>query len=133
MDDILRKYRQVDYTMPKTTLAWCMYQAGVENFGKDGKPTELPFPAPGPGELLARVDAIGICFSDIKLRTQGSRHPRVLGRDLDANPVVPGHEVSITVVGVGDELKDKYHVGERYTVQADIYYNGVGMAYGYAL
>ena len=133
MGDVLKRYKAVDYELPKTVLAWQMYGAGLENFGKDGKPAELPFPSPGPDELLVRVDAIGICFSDIKLITQGSRHPRVFGRDLAANPVVPGHEVSITVVGAGENLKDKFRLGDRYVVQADVYYKGVNLAYGYAL
>ena len=133
MDDILKRYKEIDYTMPGSVLAWRMYQAGVENFGKDGKATELPFPSPGPDEILVRVDAIGICFSDIKLITQGDQHPRVLGRDLMAEPVVPGHEVSITVVRPGANLKDKFKPGDRYTVQADVYYKGRNLAYGYAL
>jgi L-sorbose 1-phosphate reductase len=133
VDDILKKYKQIDYRLPETVQAWQMYEAGVENFGKDGKSTELPFPSPGPDEILVRVDAIGICFSDIKLITQGDQHPRVLGRDLAANPVVPGHEVSITVVRAGTNLKDKYKPGDRYTVQADVYYKGRNLAYGYAL
>ncbi|MDO8587401.1 MAG: zinc-binding dehydrogenase [Armatimonadota bacterium] len=133
MDDILKRYKEMDYPMPQTVLAWQMYGAGLENFGKDGKPAELPFPSPGPDEILVRVDAIGICFSDLKLITQGSRHPRVLGRDLVANPVVPGHEVSITVVRAGENLKDKFKPGERYVVQADVYYKGRNLAYGYAL
>jgi len=27
---------------------------------------EVPVPAPGPGEVLARVRAAGICFSDVE-------------------------------------------------------------------
>lgn len=133
MTDVLKKYREADYTMPKTIQAWEMREAGVDNFGVDGQSTELPFPTPGPDELLVRVDAIGICFSDIKLITQGSQHMRVFGRDLAANPVVPGHEVSITVIGAGANAKDKFKVGDRYTVQADVYYKGANLAYGYAL
>ena len=133
MDDVLRRYKQLDYRLPATTLAWHMYEAGVENFGRDGKPTDLPFPVARRDEVVARVDAIGICFSDVKLITQGSAHPRVFGRDLKANPVTPGHEVSITIVSVGEDLKDKFRPGERYTVQADVYYKGVNLAYGYAL
>jgi L-sorbose 1-phosphate reductase len=133
VSDILKKYKEINYTMPDSVLAWRMYQAGVENFGKDGKSTELPFPTPGPDEILVRVDAIGICFSDIKLITQGDQHPRVFGRDLQAEPVVPGHEVSITVVRPGENLKGKFKPGDRYTVQADVYYKGRNLAYGYAL
>lgn len=133
MSDILKKYKELDYDLPGTVLAWRMYGAGLENFGKNGKPAELPFPIPKPDEIVVRVDAIGICFSDLKLITQGNKHPRVLDRDLTANPVTPGHEVSITVVEAGADLKEQFKPGDRFVVQADVYYKGRNLAYGYAL
>ena len=53
--------------------------------------------------------------------------------DMSQDPVVLGHEISLTVVGVGENLRDQYHVGDRFIVQADIYVNGVGYAYGYEI
>ena len=47
--------------------------------------------------------------------------------------MVLGHEVALTVVQVGANLQERFHVGERFIMQADIYYKGVGLAYGYAL
>ena len=44
-----------------------------------------------------------------------------------------GHEVSLTVVGVGANLRDRYRIGDRFIVQAEIYYKGVNWAYGYML
>ena len=44
-----------------------------------------------------------------------------------------GHEVSLTVVGIGENLRDEYEVGDRFIVQADIYVDGVGWAYGYEI
>ncbi len=44
-----------------------------------------------------------------------------------------GHEVSMTVVGVGENLRDQYRVGDRFIVQADIFVGGVGYAYGYEI
>ena len=44
-----------------------------------------------------------------------------------------GHEVSLTVVGVGANLADRYRIGDRFIVQAEIYYKGVNWAYGYML
>ncbi|MGC8861933.1 MAG: alcohol dehydrogenase catalytic domain-containing protein, partial [Armatimonadota bacterium] len=131
--DILSRYRTLDYTLPRTNLAWRMHEAGVENFGKRGEPDELPLRRPGPGELLVRIDAIGICFSDVKLITQGPAHPRITGRDLAKEPVIPGHEVSLTVVEVGENYKDRFKPGDRFIMQADIYFKGVNLAYGYAL
>jgi len=133
MADLLESYRNAQGARPRTSLAWEMYGAGLESFGKNGQPVEKDIPAIGPDELLVRSDAVGICFSDVKLITQGPNHPRITGRDLQKNPAIPGHEVSVTVIEVGANYKDKFHPGERYIVQADVYYKGVSMAYGYVL
>jgi threonine dehydrogenase-like Zn-dependent dehydrogenase len=133
VSDVLNKYRKMEFKLPETNLAWRMYEAGVDNFGKTGKPDVLPLIKPKADEVLVRVDAIGICFSDVKLITQGSTHPRVTGRDLIADPVIPGHEVSLSVVEAGENYKDKYAPGDRFIVQADVYFKGVNIAYGYAL
>jgi threonine dehydrogenase-like Zn-dependent dehydrogenase len=86
----------------------------------------------GPNELLIRHDACSVCFSDFKVLRAGQEHPRIY-RDMAADPVVLGHEVTLTVVGVGDDLHDAYDVGDRFIVQADIYIDGVGYAYGYEI
>lgn len=52
----------------------------------------LDLAAPGPGEVLVRVAAAGVCHSDWHLMTGATRH---------ATPVVPGHEGAGVVVGVG--------------------------------
>src|SRR5262249_34028246 len=44
-----------------------------------------------------------------------------------------GHEVSCTIVGIGENLQEKFHIGDRFIVQADVFYQGVSMAYGYAI
>lgn len=133
MSGKLDRYRSLQYELPEKNLAWRMYEAGVENFGKTGAPDELPLVKPKHDEVLVRVDTIGICFSDVKLITQGPSHARITGRDLAADPVTAGHEVSLTVVEAGDDYKDKYKPGDRFIVQADVYYKGVNLAYGYAL
>lgn len=130
MSDVLERYRKVDYELPEHNLRWALYGAGLENLGRDGKPVSVPMPEIGPDELLACVDAVGLCFSDIKLITQGPNHPRISGRDLANDPTVPGHEASLTIVRVGDNLKDRFHVGERYLIQADVFHKGVSMAFG---
>ena len=55
--------------------------------------------------MVARVDAVGICFSDAKLVRAGAAHARLRGRDLAAVPVTPGHEAALTVVGVGERRR----------------------------
>ncbi|MHB9023596.1 MAG: zinc-binding dehydrogenase [Armatimonadota bacterium] len=132
MTDILQKYRAVDYPLPSRQQSWFLYGVGLENLGKEGKPVEHDVPAPGPDELLVRCDANGLCFSDIKIINQGGSHVRIQ-RDLSVEPVIMGHESVITVVQVGENLQGQYEIGQRFVVQAEIYYHGKNMAYGYAL
>ena len=92
-----------------------------------------PRPEPGPDQILVRNDAAGLCFSDVKVIQMGAEHPRLTGRDLTANPLVPGHEASVTVVAVGAGLAGQYRVGQRFAVQPDIWCDGRSLPYGYAL
>lgn len=77
----------------------------------------VPVPVPGPGQLLARVDAAGICASLIKTIDQGSDHPYFYSQDLGAFPAILGDEGSVTLVRVGRALQDRYDVGDRFVVQ----------------
>lgn len=119
--------------MPKKMLCWPLFGTGFENLGRDHAPCEWDVPTPKADELLVKIDAIGLCFSDVKLIRAGEEHPRVISQDLSANPVIPGHEAVMTVVQAGADLGDQYPVGSRYIIQADIYVNGQGLAYGYAI
>lgn len=116
----------------KDNRLWPLFGAGLENMGVDNKYIEKPMPVYGPDELLVRHDACGLCFSDIKIIKLGEEHPRIY-RKMKDNPVVLGHEVSMTVVGVGQNLKNQYQPGDRFILQADIFVNGVGYAYGYEI
>ncbi len=131
--DPFADYKRVPETAPTETKRWHLYGAGLENVGKDGRPETVTLPEPGPHEILVRHDAVGICYSDIKIVNLGADHPRLVGRDLVKEPVVMGHEVALTVVKAGASVSDKFHVGERFIVQADVYYKGKNLAYGYAL
>jgi len=79
--------------------------------------TRAPVPRPGPGQLLARVDAAGICTSMLKLIEQGPAHNLVYGWDVSRWPLILGDEGAVTLVEVGEALQGAYHVGERYAVQ----------------
>ncbi len=132
MSDKLTEYQRADLPLPEMNRLWPLYGAGFEKLGHDGQPIYVPMPEYGPDELLVRHDAVGLCFSDIKVIRQGEDHPRIY-RDMQAEPVTLGHEVSLTVVGVGENLSDQYQVGDRFIVQADIFVGGVGYAYGYEI
>jgi D-arabinose 1-dehydrogenase-like Zn-dependent alcohol dehydrogenase len=130
--DKVTDYRRADAPLPERNRLWPLYGAGFENLGRDGHPIELPMPQLGPDELLVRHDAVGLCFSDIKIIRLGEDHPRIY-RNMEENPVVQGHEVSMTVVGVGEDLRGQYQVGDRFIIQADIFVDGTGYAYGYEI
>lgn len=95
--------------------------------------TQKPVIKPGPHQVLVKVEAVGLCFSDLKLLKQFSGHPRKseVTRGLSAGilreipsyapgdkPTVPGHEVVCRIVEVGPEVS-RHRVGERCLVQTD--------------
>ncbi len=131
-DEKLEQYRKAPAPGSATNRLWPLYGAGWENLGKEGGAMDLPLPQPGPDELLVRHDAVGICFSDIKVIRAGENHPRI-HRSMKEEPVVLGHEVALTVVEAGENLREHYKPGDRYIVQADIYIGGKPYAYGYEL
>ncbi|NTW00365.1 MAG: alcohol dehydrogenase catalytic domain-containing protein, partial [Oscillochloris sp.] len=110
-----------------------MYGPGVEQIGRAGAPEQVPVPSPGPDQLLVRVDAVGMCFSDVKLIQQGGKHPKLYNRDLANDPTRLGHEAALTVVQVGADLASQFHPGQRLAIQPDIYVNGRSTAYGYTI
>jgi len=129
----LKEYRAAEEPLPREYQAWQIFGSGFENVGKDGKPVTLPLREPADNEVMLRVDALGLCQSDIKIISQGSKHARLRGRDLATEPTVLGHECAATVVKVGKNWENKFKPGERFIVQADIYYKGIGYAFGYLI
>jgi L-iditol 2-dehydrogenase len=65
--------------------------------------TELPKPEPGPGEIVLRTAAAGLCHSDVRVY-KGEKYAR--------QGVVPGHEISGIVDSVGDGVRD-ISIGDR--------------------
>ena len=129
----MKQYRSGQQKIPAAMKAWQVFGAGLENLGREGQPVEIEVPRPGPRELLARVDAASLCFSDVKILRLGGEHPRLHGRDLAADPIIPGHEAALTIVEVGSDIADRFSIGDRFAVQADIFYQGVNLAFGYML
>lgn len=88
---------------------------------------------PGRHQILCRVEAVGLCFSDLKLLKQFSSHVRksriVSGIDLDVlkeipsyvpgqAPTVPGHEAVVRIAAIGPGVED-FEPGQRFLVQTD--------------
>jgi alcohol dehydrogenase, propanol-preferring len=71
---------------------------------------EVPVPAPGPGEVLVRIRACGICASDLHVVVGITPH----GPEL---PQVLGHEPAGEVAAVGDGVVD-WQDGDRVALVA---------------
>jgi threonine dehydrogenase-like Zn-dependent dehydrogenase len=93
--------------------ALVMERVGFEHLGI----RKIPTPRPGPRQMLARVDAAGICTSLLKLVEQGPDHKLMHGWDIGRWPAVLGDEGCVTLVEVGASLRRKFKPGGRYVIQ----------------
>lgn len=68
---------------------------------------EFDQPQPGPGEILVRVHACGVCRTDLHLLDGDVEIPKP--------PIVPGHQIVGTVIGRGEETgaDDALQIGAR--------------------
>jgi (R,R)-butanediol dehydrogenase/meso-butanediol dehydrogenase/diacetyl reductase len=80
--------------------------------GRPLKIDEIPDPVPGPGDLVLRVMACGICGSDLHLSDVSGTGGGV--RPLPAGAVM-GHEFAGEVVDAGREVRDVWKIGARAT------------------
>lgn len=67
--------------------------------------TRVPIPTPGPGEVLIRVEAAGLCHTDLDI---------LAGRYAAEFPRIPGHEFAGTIVHADPALSSR--IGERVAV-----------------
>lgn len=112
--DAYSKFADVEnYKIPETMEAIIACGKGFENL----KVAQVPIPEINADQILARVDAAGVCTSILKLVDQGPDHTFIRGWDMEKNPVILGDEGAITLVKIGDNLKDKYQTGQRFAIQ----------------
>ena len=76
----------------------------LEAPGRPLRATDLPVPTPGPGQLLLRVGACGVCRTDLHVADGELTRPVL--------PLVMGHEIAGTVVATG-EGAGRHRVGDR--------------------
>lgn len=100
-------------TVPEVMWALRLHGPGTENLRLE----QVPTPHPGPGQLLARVDACITCASDNKIIDQGGEHTLMYGWDLTRYPVPIGHEGCVTAVDAGRDVPQRYQPGARFAIQ----------------
>ncbi|MGQ9681705.1 MAG: alcohol dehydrogenase catalytic domain-containing protein [Anaerolineae bacterium] len=86
-----------------------MMQAVVCHAPEDYRLEQVPVPRIGPGEVLVRVKAAGVCASDVKTFVGAQRIWG--GPDFPAYlkaPVIPGHEFVGEVVALGEGAAEQY-------------------------
>ncbi len=81
-----------------------MHAMTFERLGAPLRLVELPVPAPAAGEILLRVEACGVCRTDLHL-IDGELPDPVL-------PMIPGHEIVGRVVATGSNV-ESFRVGQR--------------------
>jgi len=81
-----------------------MKAAQISSAGGDWEMVERDIPQPGAGEVRVKVDACGVCHSDVLVKDglwPGLQYPRV-----------PGHEVAGRVDALGDNVTS-WSIGHR--------------------
>jgi 2-desacetyl-2-hydroxyethyl bacteriochlorophyllide A dehydrogenase len=74
---------------------------------------ELPDPAPGPGQIVVKVDCCGVCGTDLHIM-DGEFPPTPY-------PITPGHEFAGTVAAVGRDVLFDLPPGARVAVDPSLY------------
>lgn len=77
--------------------AWVLHRSG------DMRLEDVEMPLPAPDEVCVRVEAAGICGSDI---------PRIYDTGAHRMPLIPGHEFSGVVEGIGKKVHS-FWMGKR--------------------
>jgi propanol-preferring alcohol dehydrogenase len=65
---------------------------------------DLKMPEPGPGQVLVKVSACGVCRTDLHVVDGDLKHPKL--------PIVPGHEIVGYVAALGAGVED-LKIGQR--------------------
>lgn len=75
-----------------------MHAMVLEAQGRPLRAHELPVPKPGPGQVLIKVGACGVCRTDLHIVDADLKQPKL--------PLVPGHEIVARVVTCGAGVTD---------------------------
>lgn len=71
---------------------------------QDLQPRWVPVPLPGPGQILIRVRACGVCRTDLHIVDGELSEPKL--------PLIPGHEIAGEVALLGEGV-NAFQLGQR--------------------
>ena len=69
-----------------------------ESAGSPLQPRDLPVPKPGPGQVLIKVHACGVCRTDLHILDGDLKGPKL--------PLIPGHEIVGIVAKIGEDVEN---------------------------
>lgn len=93
----------VKFDIPKEQRAWYL-EVGAKQLTKK----IIPVPTPPPGSALVRINAAGVCHSDLHL---------IHGTIPTPGPIIPGHESSGTIVSLGPGVNENaFPIGGRFAI-----------------
>jgi propanol-preferring alcohol dehydrogenase len=72
--------------------------------GEGLKLEELPVPVAGPAQVLIRIEACGVCRTDLHILDGELKHPHL--------PLVPGHEIVGRIAAIGPDIS-QFRIGDR--------------------
>lgn len=99
----------------RVNLRWA-HRGGSLHELLEADPEAAPLAPPGPDEVIARVEAVSICSSDIKVVRMGADHPLLAGAAGGGDTVL-GHEMSLRVEEVGSGQAGRFRRGQRLALQ----------------
>ncbi len=75
-----------------------------EGIGRPLLAARVRVPPPGPGQVRVKIEACGVCRTDLHVVDGELQHPKL--------PLIPGHQIVGTVQSVGDEVSS-FEIGQR--------------------
>ena len=81
-----------------------MHAMRLEGPGQTLQLQEVPVPQPGPGQVLLKVRACGVCRTDLHILDGELKEPKL--------PLIPGHQIVGQVVQAGKGA-DRFRLGQR--------------------
>jgi threonine dehydrogenase-like Zn-dependent dehydrogenase len=101
-----------------------MKTRAVRLYGKkDLRLEEFDLPQIKENEILAKVVCDSLCMSSYKAASQGADHKRI-PNDCATNPPIIGHEFAGELIEIGSKWKDKFKVGDKFSIQPAINFPG---------
>lgn len=109
-----------------------MKTKAVRIYGKkDLRLEEFELPEMKDDEILAQVISDSICMSSHKAALQGADHKRVPA-DIHIHPTIIGHEFSGIILKVGKKWQNRFHEGDKFSIQPAMAQTGTLDAPGYS-